>query len=351
MVQVTSREPAGGAAPVPRAGAMYTGLFQRIARRATVSIVAVLLLSAAPARAQEAPADAAAARYEEALVDLDEGRYDAACPKLEAVIAATPDKLIAHHKLGGCYLAQGKLASAWARFVFVRDRARQAGSVPQAQVAEESARQLEKKLATLTVVVPPEVARTPGLAVVFDGAPMEPASFGKPRPVDRGAHHIEASAPGGIAWRKVVVVSEDGKSFSVAVPSLGGARPAPEPSSGPPPAPRPWQRPAAMVVAGLGVAGLAAGAGTFALAVQKRDESLLDCRPDNHCNDIGYRVRNEARGLGDGATAALVAGGLLLSAGVVLFFTAPRRSEGGARAPVHARVELGLGHMTVTGSW
>lgn len=337
-------------------------MVQMTARVTAASIVA-LLLGAAPARAQQAPADEATARYEQALVDLDEGRYDAACPKLEAVIAATPDKLIAHYKLGGCYLAQGKLASAWARFVFVRDRARQAGSLQEAQVAEESARQLENKLATLTVIVPPEVAQTPGLAVVCDGAPMEPASFGKPRPVDRGAHRIEASASGGIAWRKVVMASADGKSFSVAVPSLLGERPSPAPSSEPPPPPRPWQRPAALVAAGLGVAGLAAGAGTFALAVQKRDESLLDCRPDNHCNDIGYRVRNEARGLGDGATAALVAGGLLLSAGVVLFFTAPRRSEGAPRdvrqpapraavaEPLRARVGLGLGHVTVTGSW
>lgn len=346
LVQVTSR--ARDRAPGrPHARTVWPGAPWLVA----ALLFAAPAVAAGPA-ASAAPVDPIDAKYESALVDLDEGRFQSACPKLEAVVAARPDQLIAHYKLGGCYLALGKLASAWSRFVHVRDAAKKAGNFKQSFVAGNSARSIERKLAKLTIVVPPAVAETPGLAVRCDGVRVEQDGFGKPRPADKGAHRIEVTAPGKARWEKSVTIEADGKTLSVTLEPLAAAPPDPPPEAG---GSRAWQRPVAYVAGGLGLAGIAAGAATFALALQKKDESLHDCLPNDHCNEAGFRVRNEARSFGDGSTAALIAGGVLLSAGVVLFATAPGRigsdPRPGDAGAVRARVVLGAGRLTVVGTW
>lgn len=317
--------------------------------RRGASLLLAALLFAGPAYSQPSPS--AASPYEEALTDLDEGRYSSACPKLEAVVRAEPEKLIAQYKLGGCYLALGKLASAHARFVLVRDRAREMKSADQAQIAEESAAQLEGKLAHLKVEAAVDVVRAPGLSVLVDGAAFDPKELGVSRPVDVGPHQVEATAASGASWKKVVVVDTNGKTFTVTIPSLFNApkadatAPLPAPTS---PA-RVWQRPSAFAAGGLGVAAMVAGLGTGIAALGKRDESRMGCRPDNHCNEAGYRARNEARDLGGASTALWIAGGTLLSLGVLLFATAPRPQPAAPPAAEEVRLGLGVGQLTITG--
>ncbi len=115
---------------------------------------------------------------------------------------------------------------------------------------------------------------------------------------------------------------------------------------------RPWQKPLAITVGGLGVAGLVAGVGLGG-AIGKLDESNRNRRLDDHCNRTGFDARNEARVLGDASTVAFVAGAAFLGAGIVLMTTAPAGAGAGASEAGRGsvRVEMSVGGLALKGVW
>ena len=81
----------------------------------------------------------------------------------------------------------------------------------------------------------------------------------------------------------------------------------------------------------------------------KNDASMVRCRGDDAslCNPRGVELRDRAFAYATGSTVALVAGGTLVAAGVIMFFAAPETERNrplGLRPVVGtevAAVELG----------
>jgi hypothetical protein len=87
-----------------------------------------------------------------------------------------------------------------------------------------------------------------------------------------------------------------------------------------------------IVLTSVGGGGLVLS-GLLALSAKSLDdESKKDCRPDNKnlCNDDGVEKRNEAITAGNLATGLTIASTVLLGTGVVLWATAPSKTQVGA---------------------
>ena len=120
------------------------------------------------------------------------------------------------------------------------------------------------------------------------------------------------------------------------------------------PAPRSWQRPLGIAVAALGVVGLGTGGLLAGLAVGKKNASneAGHCDPQNTCDETGLDLRHQAVGLGNGATAALVVGGVLAAGGVVLLITAPSRGhEPEKTAKIRWSIAISPTRVGVQGAW
>lgn len=311
----------------------------------------VLALCAAvslPARAQTVDPDTAAtaqALFDQATADMDRKQYASACPRLEEVTRLIPAGLGAKLALGECYEAQGKLASAWSQYALVQDQATAAGQAERSQEAGAKAAALRPRLATLTIEIPDAVRGIPGVMVTRNGVRVGAGQFGTAIPVDAGAHDIVVSAPDHTPWRKRVEVVADGANVTV---ETGGPVPGLAPKPEPPPS-RPWQRPVALGVLGLGAAAAGVGVALGVVALEKNGQSNSDnhCNLKDFCDTTGAALRNDARAFGNGSTVALAAGGAVLAAGVLLFALAPEARE----RKVAVRVEAGPLGLGLRGAW
>jgi hypothetical protein len=325
----------------------------------------VSVVAPAQARGQVDPQRALAAQalYEQATAEMDAGSYASACRKLEEVTKLVPEGLGAKLTLGQCYEALGKRASAWTQYAFVEAMAAKAGQEERSKEAGARAAALKPQLAMLAIEVPEEARSSPGLVITRDGVPVGEAQWGLAVPVDAGSHEVTATAPGRKPWKQTVDVPRDGEKLSVRVkalevePSVVSKGPGPV---GDPATQRPWQRPLGIGVMALGGAGVAAGAVLGGLALSKNGASNRDnhCDALDRCDATGIDLRKQAVGLGNGSTAAIVAGAVVLAGGVALFVTAPAaatKEERSGAAPGagrwSARVELLPGGVRLKGSW
>jgi hypothetical protein len=148
---------------------------------------------------------------------MDRGELAKACEAFAASQRLDP-RLSTQMNLADCHEKRGKFATAWENFLDVAratrgDRAQDALH----QSAERRARALERRLSYLTVRVR---ARTPGLTVQRNGAPLEAGALGRPLPVDGGEHVVVASAPGHERWTRRVTVAPANAREVVDVPRL-----------------------------------------------------------------------------------------------------------------------------------
>jgi hypothetical protein len=108
------------------------------------------------------------------------------------------------------------------------------------------------------------------------------------------------------------------------------------------------------VLGGVGVAGLLAGGALGIVAAIDHGSATNDCIAGGGgvvCDSSGYARTRDAQHLATGSTVALIAGGALTVAGVVLFLSDPgRRSPGTAwtLSPLVGEREGGVG---LRGSW
>lgn len=348
------------------------------ARAPRALVLSLSLLAPAVARAQGIDSQAALAAqalYDQAVAEMDASRYESACPRLEEVTRLAPTGLGAKLTLGECYERWGKLASAWSQYALVESLAPRAGQPERGQRAAEKAAALRPRLATLAIEVPEEVRSIPGLAITRDSVPVGAGQWSAPVPVDSGAHEIVARAAGRKPWTQQIEVA-DGNAGVARIPPLErdagsetestrGARSEDVRGTGPESAPATdapsgasWRRPASFAALGLGAAGIAAGAVLGGLALAKNGESDEPgrCDAQDRCDPTGFKLRNSARALGDGATVALIAGGALAAGGLTLLLTAPSSATsdvraGGKAASWSARAALLPGGVAVQGSW
>jgi hypothetical protein len=175
------------------------------------------------------------------------------------------------------------------------------------------------------------------VTVTADGEPFASRLDGAPLEIDPGEHTFTFEVAGQPLIEKHLVIAEGEKNRRERI-SFGGASPAPPPQStaGAPAPPAPenpgsGRKTLAIVVGGVGAAGIVVGVVTGVLASSSWSNAKKDCGPTfpASCLDpINAQAdRNSAASSATISTVAFVAGGALLAGGVVLYLTAPSAAD------------------------
>jgi len=171
------------------------------------------------------------------------------------------------------------------------------------------------------------------VSISIDGQKVADKVDGLAIRVDPGPHSFSFGAPGHPVTTAEFVIHEGEKLRNeriVLVEPADGAPPA-VPVVAPPPGSA-WntQRVAAVVGGAVGVAGVAVGAIFGIMASSALSKSKTECASaaPGGCSNHGAAVSDYQSASTDGtvSTAAFIAGGVLVAAGVTLFFTAPSRT-------------------------
>ncbi|HEX4478015.1 MAG TPA: hypothetical protein VH142_23165 [Polyangiaceae bacterium] len=317
--------------------------------RATVFAVAAFLRMMPAHAAGSGDIASAEALFDEGRKLMQSGQYSEACAKFESSQKLDPG-VGTMLNLADCYEKVGKTATAWAEFREAISAAHTAGSADRATIAQQRAAALEPKLSYVTIVG----WKGQTVVVTRDGTPVDAAMVGAAIPVDPGRHVIEASAPGKRTWSTSVDVGANGDRVSVSVPILPDeAGAAPVPVSPPPPSTEPassaeqhpgsTQRTVAIVAGSVGVAGVVVGTIFGIRASSKWSDAKSHCDPYPYCGASGVDAANSARSSANIATVAFIVGAAGIAGGAVLWFTAPRATEG----PV--ALGIGPGNLLVRG--
>jgi hypothetical protein len=166
--------------------------------------------------------------------------------------------------------------------------------------------------------------------------------------LDPGDHVIEASAAGFAAERQQIHIDAgERRSLEVALVSLASSEPDdavddPDDSAGS----DTTQRTAALIVGGVGAAGVIVGSVFGVRSIVKHNESDRYCPNGRTCHDArGVLAMDSAIRAGDASTVAFVLGGLAVAGSAVLWFTAPEQER------FSARLGLGLGSLQLDARW
>jgi serine/threonine-protein kinase len=301
------------------------------------------------ARAQNASDQAAAeALFHDGRKLYDEGRYPEACAKLAESqrLDPAPGTLL---NLAGCYEKNGQTASAWATFKSAMSAAHQKGRADWEELARERAAALEPTLSKLTLVVE---APTDGLVVRRDGEEVGRAEWGTPIPVDPGTHVIDASAPQRRPYKQSIDVGARGATATVTVRELaraasaGGGAPAEAPHDGA------TQRIVGLALAGAGVVGLGVSAVYGLVAMNRENDALnYECNPQGLCTPHGVQLGQDAKSAATASTIAFGLGAAAVAGGLVLYFSAPRRSTAPATVGLRVAPTHGGGSFRLEAAW
>jgi len=325
----------------------------------------------AAAEASASDKASAEALFDEALRAMKEGRYAEACPKLENSQRIDPGVGTLLY-LGECYEKIGRTASAWATFREAASEADAGGQTKRAKAARDRYAKLEPQLAYLTIEVAESTRALPGLRLRRDGADTGLGIIGSAVPADPGPSKIDVTAPDHESF-SVTVRVQPGAHQTVLIPSLAlmeGPRPvdaaaplaasqsaSPPPEQQPPPPapaapaadenPGGTQRIMGLVLAGGGLVGVGLGTYFGLRAIDKEKKADEKCSPTLCQEQADYDNSDQAHSAATGSTISFIAGGALLAAGAVVFFTAPSKSSSVGLSPV---VGPGFAGLRIGGS-
>ncbi|HEU4538158.1 MAG TPA: hypothetical protein VFS00_28750, partial [Polyangiaceae bacterium] len=301
------------------------------ARRASAASLAALALlaTAGGAAAQPPPPSSestqraiAQSLFDEARALMSQNAYAEACPKLRESYRLEPASgtLV---NLAICHEQEGKLAMAYVEYNETLSRAQREGRRERERFARQRIDALTPKLTILRVQVeaPRESPR-----VTLDGVELVPAAWGIAIPLDPGEHVLEAAVPDRVRFRQTVQARGVGESQTVRVPAFGVGAAGASGSSGSVFSRAPSaQRTAALVVGGVGLAGLGLGAVAGIVARSRWHEATEAC-PDRRCSDPNdLRLDGPAKTWADVSTVSFIGGGAALATGALLWFTAPSK--------------------------
>jgi hypothetical protein len=335
---------------------------RRVAKGAIAWMSAVVLACSTGARADGS--SVAEELFREGKALMAAGRVEEACTKLEESQRLDPGSgtLV---NLAVCFEKLGKLARAWAAFEKVPSLARRDGRPDREDFARSHITDIEPRLSWLTIVVLPAVV-TPGLEVSLDGVTLGSGGWNTALPIDPGQHHVAATAAGRIPWHTDVEIGAGPDREQTAIPllrkddlppvaaapviSIDQTLPKNHDASG--------RITPGLVVGGVGVVVLTAGAVFGILAITTNHEASEACHGETSCAP-GSPGPSESRravvdatladvGIGLGAVAS--AAGLYL----VLSGRQPPNSAlraGTSRIQIAPRVDPGGGGLSVTGLW
>jgi hypothetical protein len=244
-----------------------------------------------------------------------------------------------------CRDHEGKTATAWAAYRAAFDAARRDGRKDRMRVARARIDALEPRIAHLKIQVAAGDRKLGGFQLHRDGTLVNEPLWGAPLPVDPGSHTITARAEGFKTWTTKIEVPRDQAELQVVVPDLeldistrevASAAPAAPPAqadltpASSPPAESPprgdRQRTLGLVAGGIGVAGVVVGSVLGLMAIAKHNAADGLCEPPEftRCKtQAGVEDGTDSSHFGNASTITFVAAGVLLLAGVTLYFTAP----------------------------
>ena len=305
---------------------------------------------------------AAEALFEEGRKLISQRNPAQACPKFAESqrLDPSPSTLL---NLASCYERLGRTASAWATYREAASSANALNRETLMGVAMRHATAIEPDLARLTITAS---APVDGLEIRREGQVVGRGEWDTAMPVDPGTIAVEAIAPRKKKWSASIEVTQPGKTVTLTIPALEDGPPEPAPPTttsaemnGPVASPdtgalvphrATWQKPAALVAGGVGVAGVVVGTIFLVNAKSKYDDSLSKCPTSKDlCTPAGVSLRNDARSAGTTATVAYVGGGVSLALGAVLWLTAPKSERPRTSPELH--VSPSLGGVTMYGQW
>ena len=308
---------------------------------------------ASPAFAQSVSNKAAAeALFSEGRTLASSGRCAEAIPKFQGSQKLDPG-IGTLLNLAECYEQVGKTASAWAEYREVISLARAAGSKEREELATQRSKVLEPKLSRLAIKVAAGAGDASSITVTRNGEALQPAELGLAIPVDPGKHVIEASAPGKQTWSQTIEVGGDADSKLVEIPALadeGAGDPGPAGGGGPADSASGdggTQRTIGLVVAGVGVVGVALGTVFGLQASSKWKDAKAKCSDYPYgCGDDGVSMADDAKGAATISTIGFIAGGVCLAGGAALWLTA-----GGSSNDKAVSVGIGPGSVRIKGAF
>jgi hypothetical protein len=241
-------------------------------------------------------------------------RYVEACLKFEASYKLDRTLGTLLH-MADCHERIGKIALAWSEWGEASELASRRGD-SRAAYAGRRWRALEPRLPRLQVKVTEPRA---GLAVLHDGALLEPGSYGVALPVDPGEHVVVVKRGDEVLKEERVQVAERA-TVAVALDLEAIEEKAPAPAAGTAlPANR---RKTLGLMVGGGGAALFAGAAVFEILALTGRPGPSECS-EKFCTPDGLAVAHRARTRATVGQWMGLGGLVLVGAGTVLFLTAP----------------------------
>lgn len=186
--------------------------------------------------------------------------------------------------------------------------------------ARSEARALRARLPRLEVRTATETPPK-GLTVTLDGRPVSEALLNIERPIDPGAHQLSVTAPGSAPFREEFSMNE-GERRVVTLPPFAPrvvderVVVAPRPTSAAPA--RTW----ALVLGGVGVAGLGVGVTTGIVALGHRSNLESECNPG--CPSSARDELSSYRSSRTVSFVSLGVGSVALGAGAYLWFSSAK---------------------------
>jgi hypothetical protein len=297
-----------------------------------IAALAMAVTTATPARAGD-PATAQAL-FDQGRKLMGQDRWAEACPKLEESQRLDPAGGTLLH-LALCREHEGRIATAWALYQEALASAKRDGRKDRAKIAQERVDALGPRLPRLRVRIAPPNRKIDGFTVKRDDVIVGEAQWGEGLPVDPGAHTLSAHAKGRKTWTARVDVPPSPEEVILDIPELELQLETPAPVERPPPTPAPsrlddanhgdGQRTAALIVGGVGIAGVVVGSIFGLVSFSKKGEADKECAPPDstRCSAAGIEASDAGMRAGTVSTIAFIAGAALVAGGVALYFSAP----------------------------
>ena len=336
-----------------------------LGRRLMCAMGAFFLLLSTTASGQTDPQAEAAARaiFERANAEMAEGKFAEACPRFEEVRRLMMQHINTGIKLADCYVGLNRTASAWSELSRVRSLAVQQEKADKVALIDEQLTQVMPKVPYLRVDVAPTVAAITGLSIRRGEIELGAGQWGLDLPLDPGTYTLRAEAPGRKAWEQqvevklpegtgekapvVVKVEELVLDVSVEPKKPVGGEERPSVARG---SSTSGMRIVGIAGMSVGALGLGVGAILGGMALSRYGAANKGhCQENNHCDQVGYDLRNEGISLAHASNWVFAASGVVAATGVLLFALAPgKREEAGAR---QTSVWVGPGSVGVRGAW
>jgi hypothetical protein len=324
-------------------------------KASTGVIVAALCIGLlpAPAAAQSlSDKDADAERlFREGQRLMEERRYGEACFKFEAAYKKD-QQLGTLLNLAYCHKEQGSTWQAWVEFKEAEVKATELKRSDRKDFARQRMAELEKSLARVVIDPQSKVELT---EVLVEDRRVPEAEKGATFAAEPGQRKLTFRAKGKKQVVQLVTIAKGDRSQHFAVPPMEEQEqepvaveaPAPRPPEEPHPAPRPTvaperqgssQKTVALVLGGVGIVALGAGAVTGLLTLS--NDCSSSGKNENRCpQDPAEREAVEDRGKTTGmiSNVTLGVGAAALLAGVILYLTAPNGASSATVAATAAQ--------------